>query len=72
MIKPSYLILFYKSYEGRPLNFNRLAGPVIKGDHKMEEVGFSQITGWLLFKMRPSNSDTETEELNSSDKTEII
>ena len=51
-----YLFLFNKCNESCPLHLNGLPSSIIKRGHKVEEVGFSQIGGWLLFEVCPSNS----------------
>lgn len=54
----------HESDERGPLYLHRLTSPVIQGDHKVEEVGLAQITGWLLLEVGPSNSNAETENGN--------
>lgn len=55
MKKYTYLVLFNKTNECGPLDFNRLARSIVQGYHKMEEVGFPKVRRWLLFEMGPSN-----------------
>lgn len=46
-----YLIKLNKVDEGRPLDFHWLSMPVVEGQHKMEEVGLSQVGGRLFLKV---------------------
>lgn len=54
----SYLVFFYEPNEGGPFNLDRLSGPVVEGDDKMEEVRFPEIARRLFLEMRSSNTDT--------------
>lgn len=55
----SYLIFFDETHERSPLYLDRLSVSIVKSDHEMEEVTFSQITRWLFFEVRPADADPE-------------
>lgn len=55
----SYLIFFDETHERSPLYLDRLSVSIVKSDHEMEEVTFSQITRWLFFEVCPADADPE-------------
>lgn len=58
--KNTYMLFFDEADEGCSLDFNWLTRPVVQRDHKVEEVGLSQIAGRLLLKVSSTNADAET------------
>lgn len=55
----NYLVFFDETHERSPLYLDRLAVSIVKSDHKMEEVTFSQIAWWLFLEV--SSTDTNPE-----------
>lgn len=55
----SYLIFFDETHERGPLYLDRLSVSIVKSDHEMEEVTFSQITRWLFLEVSPADADPE-------------
>jgi len=54
------VIFLDEADEGCPLNFDWLARAVVESYYKVEEVGLSQIAGWLFLEVSSSNADAET------------
>lgn len=50
--RASHSVLFHEIDEGRALHLHGLPLPVIHGQHEVEEVGFPEVGGGLLLKMR--------------------
>ena len=45
------LVLFYEGNEGRPLDLDGLARPVVEGNHKVEKVRLPKVGRRLLLKV---------------------
>lgn len=57
-----YFIVFYKVHKSCPLYFHRLPLSVVESQNKVEEIGFPQVGGWLLFKVSSGQSYSAVEE----------
>ena len=55
----NYLVFFDETHERSPLYLDRLAVSIVKSDHKMEEVTFSQIAWWLFLEVSSTNTNPE-------------
>lgn len=57
-----YFVVFYKVHKSCPLYFHRLPLSVVESQNKVEEIGFPQVGGWLLFKVSSGQSYSAVEE----------
>lgn len=54
-----YLILLDEAHERRPLNLDRLAMSIVKGDYEMEKIALPQITRRLFLEVRAAHANPE-------------